>query len=729
MSEMAQEKSRLEIANQVYLRRASKLILPALSQAKSRAKPATKAHVATIAKNLEAYGYIIREELLAQLARLDVEQISNIYDILLAHIRRELKSKDDLKPMYPGFPEQVMQASDAELYYNAVLHYLSNGTVMPSSNEKGKKLFGLFKLPTMPKPHLNIERRPFRYLHHGEDTLEKMLKEFIQAKASLSEEDRGDVDLIMSVIKDDVSALLPHTIPNRENAATILAALYKHTTLADAHASSLCNTSTDVLRLAAAFSGGDVSLATPVRFKLNRQQRRLLMSLLDQILLDSKYGVTDMLRYKSRWIRLGEVLHPGKAKKYAAVQSAFDVLRNNIPFEKAYTTLEKALQTGDIDGAIKELHWRPGDFARRLDHLLRIAISQKSEPNRRREKIDKILEAFERASKKVSTTILLQMLPHFEERDRQHHLRVFFPKGAVAKAQGVADELPLFSSELCLRVTTICKNALTERFAELAPLGDCYVSPTLKDFTVPLTRRSASKALRSVARGSRLPLPQGEILRFFLFWKNGVCRTDLDLSAVLFDENYVHKFTLAYYNMRTIGGVHSGDIVDAPDGASEFIDIPIQHAREAGCRFIVMLLNSYTLQPYCDLPECFAGWMARSKQDGGQAYEPRTVEQRVDIASNMRIAIPAIFDLVEERVIWADLSLSNMPGFNNNAAVNSYGIQLSLQSIVEDRRVSLYDLLALHVAARGRHVDESSAATVFDQEFAYDPIRIASEYL
>ena len=41
-----------------------------------------------------------------------------------------------------------------------------------------------------------------------------------------------------------------------------------------------------------------------------------------------------------------------------------------------------------------------------------------------------------------------------------------------------------------------------------------------------------------------------------------------------------------------------------------------------------MTLNSYTQQPYCDLPECFAGWMAREKADSGEIYEPKTVQDQ-----------------------------------------------------------------------------------------------------
>ncbi len=72
-----------------------------------------------------------------------------------------------------------------------------------------------------------------------------------------------------------------------------------------------------------------------------------------------------------------------------------------------------------------------------------------------------------------------------------------------------------------------------------------------------------------------MPLPETEILRFFLWWRNGNGRTDIDLSAAMFGEGFVYLDVLSYYNLKGYGGVHSGDIVDAPHGASEFVDVSL----------------------------------------------------------------------------------------------------------------------------------------------------------
>lgn len=139
---------------------------------------------------------------------------------------------------------------------------------------------------------------------------------------------------------------------------------------------------------------------------------------------------------------------------------------------------------------------------------------------------------------------------------------------------------------------------------------------------MPFSQRSASKALRTLVRGSRIDLPEANVIRFFLWWKNGKNCTDIDLSAALYDAEFIYKDIVSYYNLKNYGGHHSGDIVDAPEGAAEFIDIDVRKTEEMGIRYLVMSLNSYTEQPYCDLPECFADWMARKHAGSGEIFEP-----------------------------------------------------------------------------------------------------------
>lgn len=710
----AYSSQKLELANKIFVRRFKKVLL----NHNSSSEILPSHYVATVVKSIEPLGFCMSAALIEACKHLSLSELTALKTMLFQCLAKEKGAHQNLTPMYPDFPKQVMEMSEAELYLNAMVHYFSAGKYMPA---KAKKLFGFIPVPQR-APLIEAVGLQLLDLSTFEDFEEKF-KQLLTANSSLSVVDQQDIADYIEFFDGAVERFLPTQIVNRENKAFVLGQLISRTDNGALNivelARKYCDTSTDILRLAVALSGGDVSLAKPVKFKtLKRNLRKLLLSLLES----QPNLIEDMLRWKNRWLRLGEKLHPGEFKKqFPQAYGAFDVLRNGLPSNTFNSRLEKALELGDVEAALGLLKTRPGDFARRLDHLLRIAGSRQED----------VAFDFGKVAGKVSTPVLLQLCHHFKNRAQRRPFRVFFPKAQLAKAQAIADCLPPLPELVCDLAAGLCRKALLERFAQLPPLGDCYLDLELKNYMVPFSQRSASKALRTTSRGSRLSLPDTNVLRFFTWWKNGRYRTDIDLSAAVFDESFAFIDALTYYNLKNFGGCHSGDIVDAPEGASEFIDISIDKVLKHHGRYVVMSLLSYTDQPFCDLPECFAGWMAREQPQSGEVFEPKTVQDKLDIACNTKVSIPAIFDLVERQVIWVDIALTRNPSWYNNVAGNLYGIQLSLQALVDLNKPTLYDLLLLHAEARGKVVDQSELAShqFIAADIAFDLTRIASEFM
>jgi hypothetical protein len=185
--------------------------------------------------------------------------------------------------------------------------------------------------------------------------------------------------------------------------------------------------------------------------------------------------------------------------------------------------------------------------------------------------------------------------------------------------------------------------------------------------------------------------------------------------------------------LKNFGAHHSGDIVDAPKGAAEFIDIGRACCLKQQVRFVVMCVNSFTQQSYCDLPECYAGWMARQEANSGEIFEPSTVVDKVDIASDTKFCLPAIFDLVNREVIWADISLATSPRFANNVHNHLNGVSLMLRALTQLKKTDLHTLFGLHVAARGDLVaNVNSAKSIFAVDRGITPFdldRIAAEFM
>jgi hypothetical protein len=690
--------------NSIYLRRRGRIVLPSASG--SELLPEN--YVASVSRNLETLGFGFSEELITACRELSLDQLTLLYQDLIVDLKKSKGAHKTFKPMYPNFPVQVMEMSEVRLYFNALVHYWSRGRLFPVTEVKER--LPLLDNVTLQKIDLGTT-----------EEFEALFAQIASSNTSLSEQDREDLQWFAGSYGGEIRRLMPDAIPQKENLAFLAGLLMQYTADAADILQKFFRTATDVLRLAVALSGGDISLGVSSKFRtFSRRERRLLLHLLERL----PNATEDMLRWKGRWVRLGEKLHPGEfAIRYPKTAGAFKVLRNDLPFVSFNSSVEKALAQQNVGSAVSKLANRPGDFARRLDHLLRISAIRQ----------DDVTAEFARVAPQVSTPVLLQVMHHFTVRNDRLGLRVFFPKGNLAKAQGIPNELPALPEEVCSRISAVCAETLQARFHEKDPLGKVYVDENLRNYPAPFAMRSSSKTLRSLVRGSRLPLPPDcRVLRFFVWWKNGVETTDIDLSAAMFDGSFNYVDVLSYYNLKGFGGVHSGDIVDAPNGASEFIDVTLEKLHDAGVRYVAMTLNSYSRQPFSDLPECFAGWMSRDKANSGEVYEPKTVQDRVDITANTRIALPLVIDVEERQVIWCDMALRNHPRWQNNVHGNLSGIHLTVQSLVDLKKPSLYDLFTLHAAARGERVNSpEDADTVFSVE-AGTPFRqeeIASQYL
>ena len=685
--------------NNIYLRRRGKIYV------KAGDGGATVEQVAVVQKEAEQLGFVLSEPLITRLGSLSVDQLTQFLRNLTADLRTMTGAHRPHQPLYPGFPEQVLRLPEAQLYLNAVWHYITLRRLPDEAGQRRPLLHG--KTP--------------RAIDLGTlDEFELIFTRLAAARTSLSAQDKADVCWFVRQYRADIFRLLPKTVSFKENLAVVGAQLLLNVPGAatEAFLRSQLKTATDVLRLAVGLADGDVSLATATKFKpLKRGLRKLLLSLVEA----TGAPTEDMRRWSERWKRLGEVIHPGEyAERFPATFAGFDVIRNDRPFHSFSSVVEGYLRDGEIDAAERELEERPGELARRLDHLLRRTAAP-----------DLVVAGFGRVAQRVSTPVLLQVLSHFKHRTGRS-LRAFFPKGDVANVFAIPDNRPFLSTDLTTQVVSICELALVERFSKLAPLGKCHLDPRLANFLAPLSQRSASRALRTLVRGSRLPLSDTPFIRLFVWWMNGRSRADVDLSVVLYGQAFNFVDAVAYYNLKSYGAYHSGDIVDAPRGAAEFIDLDLHRLRQQQVRFVVMSLNSFTEQPYCELPECFAGWMARTDLNSGQIFEPRTVIDRIDVAADTKICLPLVLDLQEECIVWMDIALKQYARWNN-VHNNLSGVSLMLRALTGLVKPDLHTLFALHIRARGELVRTPDGAdTIFSPTEGITPFdvdRIRADFL
>ena len=706
--------------DKILLRRKHSVMFEPADMAYEQSKT-EKALIVSGLKNVQALGFTFSKELLEKAFHFTRDEFTALYGFLIPALKELVGADVTYNPMYPNFPQQVAEASDIELFINAIVHYWSFGTLMPEY-EKNERL------PL-------IDDNKMAVLSVGShDDLMTIFTNLVESKTSISEQDKEDIETIVLACPD-YTAYLPDTIPLKENVAFIGKLIVEKAPIKSADSiSKYFKTATDVLRLVTALSDGDISLASKTKYRnLRRVERRMIMDL-----LAGCGNITeDLFRYQYEWIRVAEILHPFEYKKakYNNVNAAFNTLRNEKKPLMFAGKVQAAITAKDMREAATLLKARPGEFARQLDKLIRDADN----PNY-------IVNCFKEVATEISTSVLLQVRQHFIGRmeNNNQSVRVFFPKGNLAKAMVIKNELPEINSNVCKNVARICREALIEQYKEKDFLGKVYIDEDFKNYLVPFSQRSASKAVKTIVRGSKLPIKEdATAVRGFIWWTNtdktrnsfDEGRVDIDLSATIYDENWQYVDRVSYTQLRSAKyrAYHSGDITNGGnvngDGVAEFIDVEIDAVAQNAGRYIAFQVYSFTQQHFSTLPNCRFGWMEREDVNSGEIFEPKTVEMKIDLTADSTIAIPVIFDCVERKFIWCDMNLQNASSrfYGNNLESNLHGVTATCYGLTHLNKANIYDLVMMNAIARGSVVTDRNEADIIFSNDTTVPYEVVNE--
>ena len=654
-------------------------------EAQLRPKRGTDAGVDTALTTLRALGYRLSGP-----AREELTRPEQAWALVNAAARLTSGSPaDEYRPFYPDFPIQVRSASEATLLVNAALHYLGD-------------VVGVRILPDYrPSPREPLPGDDGALTELGLATtqdLERIVADLIAQATPFSAQDRAD----LTALRD----FGPETAPRvavKENLAVLTV------TFPDLDFSASYRTVTDVLRLAVAMADGDVSLAEPCRFpSFSRAQRRRLLGLLDAVgqVQDSRDSTEEMARRCERWKRLARHLRPGDyARRFPRAAALLHQVASG-EAEAGFTPrLEEALARRDVDGALRLLSARPGVFARRLNHLLRLCADDAAR--------ERVVAEFARVAPEVSLPVLARLWEYFSSPGPDA-----LPWRVVAiKAATGAKTTLIPSTRRPGPTDAAVLRAVEEALRQRKHLGRIAIDQGLYEgYTAPVGLRSASPGMRTAGRGTRLPLPEGETIRFFLHWRDlpenpaeasgpagpaaaegsPDTRVDLDLSAFFVSEDFTRTEQIAYYNLRSTAALHSGDLTSAPDGAAEFIDVTLAEALRQGWRYVVMTVHSFSHHRLSEVPECWAGAMARGADpQSGEVFEASTVMQRLDLVSPTFNATPFVIDIAERRLIWWDLPVGVGEHQVANLDRSSNRVLAHLLDLLEGRRMPLSHLLGL----------------------------------
>lgn len=461
------------------------------SPAKEGETAVEKRFVCTANMKLLEYGYVMAYDLFEACCKATHTAFLEVWSELYGFITEDSKAISKTSPIWPNFPNDAMNASLVELYIVNYLNYLSGGTWTPDS-DPSRFCKGL------DKDHLPVAKQ---IPACTEDEIYRYLVQSVTGKAPLSPDEQNTVKMLLSDSGEEfldkvMSLMKDKDIPCKENLALYVSYIIHRPDWKSQKCFLNFKSATDVLRLAAAMSGQDVSLAKAPRFRsFTRAERRELLGLLEHVEKDEGFALRP-----EQFKRLGEKLHPSEYAKYFPENKAiFDKVRNGIKIE-TYNSKLQELMKPPVNAELLTAHLmlRPGMFARYLDFALRSCKDTTA--------MEDVLFRFISVCKSVEPRVLVQLINHFRNRNNPVQLATGKANGAASKV--LDREVEPIPEDICNRVARDIFNQLWQVLrAEDTEPKCAYLDPAChcNDIVFPDNPRQISSSLRSAACGSRTP--------------------------------------------------------------------------------------------------------------------------------------------------------------------------------------------------------------------------------
>jgi hypothetical protein len=641
----------------------------------------------TVAAEVMQFGFILTSDAIDNLKAADEKAIIAFHDDVIDWLKKMTGSTRSYRPFWKDFPTEVMEKSEIELWIHQIVHYLSEGTYEPSDWTRERATA--------------FEKSSYTKISAGsEERFEQIFTDLVSVNQSLTPD---DLQVVEWFVKTGQRLVFPSAIPFKENLCT-LAALGLDVPV---------KTVTDVLRIAVHMSGGDISLPSvpPAKIKLNawhivksdnplrhafkfkkfkRSERKYLLGLLEKTNCDSREAVLK----DSRWVRLGEILHPGEyASTFPKAAEMFKLIRN----EKVVSwhgEVNKAFGIS-LEHGLEKLAERPGFYVRQLDALIRknSVISRKA-----------ILDKLVTISSSISNKVLFESLGHFSRRTRSTDRKIMI-KGA-RKVTQLPTLLPL-DQKTVDQIEKSLFAALAAKFATLDGLGKVWIDEDLKKIPLPTNMRSLNSSLRPIIRGQRIPIgnQSANTIRAYVHWFDDHGDQDLDLTASFIgNSGYTRIGWNGSHNSEL--GCYSGDIRRRVGACAEYVDVNVAQALASGYQYVVFDIRNYTGRAMNTVKECVFGCMEREFPEANKIFVPSTLSNAMELRSESANVISIIIDLATREYIFLDIDQSGIPV----ASANVEKIMDAVAQFTEPPKFSVYNLLELHANSRGTLVDSKEAA-------------------
>ena len=573
-------------------------------------------------------GYYLSQELFDVLCKTNRVELTKIFNDLVKNISK-VTSNSNYVATYMNFPDSVKGMSDAEFHWNAMLYYITRGTLRPDQKS----------VLEATSPSGNVNYTEIKLISEAE--YNSIFTDLVYSNNSLSANDKKIVDYFLT--KTDVELNLSKVKFN-ETLAYIGSKMFTLPGITKIPTRS----ATNLLRMYAAYSGGDEGLKTNTRFKnpKNRQVNILMRT------LDNCYDLEESFKlYREPWLRILFYLNPLTAKnskKYPNVYRYANILRNNPKLLRTFASYVESYLKDKDEKVFDLLLKRMGVFTRRLDHTVRVfgitAINKWLSGNPTSEQI-------------------VTAYNHFNGRDKKVDGR-----SAVLASQSKSEvvtykTLEPLDSKLISTIKTKLLGALQNVSNTSLSNKKVYIDPLLYYRPLNVNNRASNLTLSGTVNGTIESVEKANTntIRMYVHWHG---KDDIDLSGLVLktDGSFIKVGWNGKNNTLNNAILYSGDNTGHASKNAEYIDININNESLNSVEWIITECRIYrgkmSYSRYMNYP-VKAGWLYISNPSRRTDWLPDNVAQAMVLSTDSSVQYLQAYHPKSGKIVYLDLSLGS----------------------------------------------------------------------
>ncbi len=508
--------------------------------------------------------------------------------------------------------------------------------------------------------------------------LAKRLKSLLLSKGSLSPKDREEITVLVNYFHETVWQEFTNTkISSEEVVVQVVTSLFKKLVRFDKNTQItpeelswiqkledyLCSPN-KILRFLAVLNGKEPKPDQKILMKFPNRIKKFIVYLLDRC-GETDRTYSELMLHRPIWKLISKSFHAGdktKFGKYRTAQKLIAWIRTNesAPIKSKLSTMEKFFRQKNKKIFDFFLH-NPGLFYRNA----RRATVTFSGHSGWKEFIPEIV-------KQLKTDQLLQLsyvLETPEQQPQEPSKEAFVNKAGVMHWQKLR--------------TAPAQAGDTERYQLIEQINETLLKTVTGDLCI-LDDRKGQLTNTYLKRGkipspvewtSKIPASRGDTISLTdileekdelvvgIYWKNGSNNVDLDLSTCGLDKDYKYdpNWKCDYTQLTGFNNTahHSGDITNAPQGASEYIRFSLKELQNANpnLKYILVACLSFNAVPFEQMGEALV-WVGRKNPDskGNGPFDCHIIDA-CKLEGSAQVNMGAFLDLEKKELVFTNLNM------------------------------------------------------------------------